>query len=381
MAQQPMYNAVVNSPPTELAADITASDTTITVVNAAVLPPAPNLLTIGVDETAETVRYTVVSGNTLTVERAFQGTAKAWSAGAKVARYYTAYDHNVFVSNISDVVTQLGTKETPSGAQAKANAAETNAKNASLPRTGGTINGALTVDANAGGFTLVGEDHFYVPYYPEGIPAGRKAYHGFAGQGEHAFKLVNEYPDGTFVFEASGKSVDIFDLKQSVSNGKAQVAAVIGNVASTATFQQLHDQLWIDKNGMIARLANKGVNMSGVDPETTALGVISSYIDQVTTGKKFATVTGTTSSTGTFSYSGLDFQPAFAQYQAYSSPQTYYGQYREDDNNTKSVLSYVSYGNWNIVRRDSYIFTPTSNGFSMTGLPNNASITVYLFSA
>lgn len=36
-------------------------------------------------------------------------------------------------------------KETPEGAQAKANAAEQNAKNASLPRTGGTITGDLSV--------------------------------------------------------------------------------------------------------------------------------------------------------------------------------------------------------------------------------------------
>ncbi|MCM3784305.1 hypothetical protein M3231_15080 [Neobacillus mesonae] len=36
-------------------------------------------------------------------------------------------------------------KETPTGAQTKANTAETNAKNASLPRTGGTISGALAV--------------------------------------------------------------------------------------------------------------------------------------------------------------------------------------------------------------------------------------------
>ncbi|MCE5169419.1 hypothetical protein LQV63_08850 [Paenibacillus profundus] len=36
-------------------------------------------------------------------------------------------------------------KETPEGAQAKANQAETNAKNASLPRTGGTVSGNLVV--------------------------------------------------------------------------------------------------------------------------------------------------------------------------------------------------------------------------------------------
>lgn len=150
MAQQPMYAAVVNSPLTELAANVTANATSITVVNAAMLPLAPNLLTIGSDDTAETVRYTAISGNVLTVVRGFQGSAKEWNAGAKVARYYTAYDHNTFVSNISDVVTQLGAKETPAGAQAKvddalltaradatvkANQAEVNAKNASIPKT------------------------------------------------------------------------------------------------------------------------------------------------------------------------------------------------------------------------------------------------------
>jgi len=97
---KPMYPAVVNSPSTELAADITVDATEITVISTAGLPPAPNMLTIGIDETAETVRYSKVDGKKLTVERGFQGISKSWSAGTKVARYFTAYDHDAFRENV-----------------------------------------------------------------------------------------------------------------------------------------------------------------------------------------------------------------------------------------------------------------------------------------
>lgn len=147
MAQKPMYPAVVNSPGTEITTDISATDTTITVTSVISLPPSPNLLTIGNDETAETVRYTKIAGNVLTVERGFQSEAKSWSAGTKVARYFTAYDHDTFRGNIEDHETRIEAhiadgvrhvtaaerstwngKETPDGAQAKANTAESNAR-------------------------------------------------------------------------------------------------------------------------------------------------------------------------------------------------------------------------------------------------------------
>ncbi|SDC70410.1 hypothetical protein SAMN02799630_01233 [Paenibacillus sp. UNCCL117] len=108
MAQLPMYSAVVNSPQTELTAGINATQTTVPVVNASLLPPAPNLVTIGTDESAETILYTGISSNTLTgVTRAFQGQAKAWSAGSKVARFFTAYDHDTFKNNIEDILAKL----------------------------------------------------------------------------------------------------------------------------------------------------------------------------------------------------------------------------------------------------------------------------------
>ncbi|WP_159081882.1 hypothetical protein [Paenibacillus sp. CAA11] len=142
-----MYSAVVNSPETELAADISATDTTITVLDASKLAAAPNLFTIGADETAETVKYTGISGNKLTgCVRGFNGTAKAWVAGASVARYFTAADHEAFRENITDLDGRLesvkaiaDTAETPAGAQAKADAAQAAAISAANTHSDGKI--------------------------------------------------------------------------------------------------------------------------------------------------------------------------------------------------------------------------------------------------
>ncbi|OZQ72140.1 hypothetical protein, partial [Paenibacillus sp. VTT E-133291] len=86
MALQEMFPAVANSPATELSAAITDIQTTITLLDASKLPDAPNIATIGVDESAETIKYTGKSGNTLTgVTRGFNGTvAKAWATGVGV---------------------------------------------------------------------------------------------------------------------------------------------------------------------------------------------------------------------------------------------------------------------------------------------------------
>lgn len=104
MAQTTMYSAIPNSPRTELSAAITEADGSMDVVNAALLPAAPNLATLGTDEMPETILYTGKSGNSLTgVTRGFNGTtARAWNPGTKVARYFTAYDHDAFRGNIAD---------------------------------------------------------------------------------------------------------------------------------------------------------------------------------------------------------------------------------------------------------------------------------------
>ncbi|WP_431785749.1 hypothetical protein [Paenibacillus lactis] len=99
-----MYPAQVNSPGTELAAAIDATQDTIQVADGSVLPDAPNLLTIGTDEAAETILYTEKTGDELSgVTRGFQGTAQSWVMGTKVARYFTAYDHDTTIGNIGEL--------------------------------------------------------------------------------------------------------------------------------------------------------------------------------------------------------------------------------------------------------------------------------------
>ena len=97
-----MYQAQANSPETSLSGALTAAGTTVNVVDGSVLPEAPNLLTIGADgSTAETVLMTEKNGNVLTVTRAQNGTtARAWSAGDVIARYFTAADQTAMQENI-----------------------------------------------------------------------------------------------------------------------------------------------------------------------------------------------------------------------------------------------------------------------------------------
>ena len=97
-----MYPAQANSPETSLSGALTAAGTTVNVVDGSVLPEAPNLLTIGADGSrAETVLMTAKNGNVLTVTRAQNGTtARSWSAGDVIARYFTAADQTAMQENI-----------------------------------------------------------------------------------------------------------------------------------------------------------------------------------------------------------------------------------------------------------------------------------------
>ncbi|MED0766007.1 hypothetical protein P4S83_01830 [Aneurinibacillus thermoaerophilus] len=102
---QTMYPAIVNSPLTSLVAAIDDTQDTIEVADGSKLPDAPNLATIGGGENAETVLYTGKSGNTLTgVTRGFQGTARAWSAGTQIGRFFTEYDYAAMKTNIEDML-------------------------------------------------------------------------------------------------------------------------------------------------------------------------------------------------------------------------------------------------------------------------------------
>ena len=113
MAFKTMYPAINNSPVTTLAAAITTASTTIELVDASCLPAAPNLCTIGTDDTAELVLYTGISGNSLTgCTRGFNNTTiKGWALGSKVYRAHTAYDHQTFIDNLNDLAASRTTDE------------------------------------------------------------------------------------------------------------------------------------------------------------------------------------------------------------------------------------------------------------------------------
>ena len=98
-----MYPPQANTPETSLSGAMTAAGTTVNVVDGTMLPDAPNLLTIGADgSTAETVLMTEKSGNVLTVVRGQDGTtARAWSAGDVIGRYFTAADQKAMQDNIT----------------------------------------------------------------------------------------------------------------------------------------------------------------------------------------------------------------------------------------------------------------------------------------
>lgn len=104
MSLTTMYPAKNNSPATELAAPLESSGTVMTVVDASVLPAAPNLAVIGSSDNAEIVLCTAISGNTVTIVRGQNGTTPGtWSAGTPVARNFTAMDHEAFRENILDL--------------------------------------------------------------------------------------------------------------------------------------------------------------------------------------------------------------------------------------------------------------------------------------
>lgn len=96
-----MFPAIPNSPATAIAVPgITADDVTIPLVDASIVPDAPNIVTIGNGEDAEVIYYTGKDGNNLTgVTREYDksgsvGAKKDWPAGTIVARRFTAYELN-----------------------------------------------------------------------------------------------------------------------------------------------------------------------------------------------------------------------------------------------------------------------------------------------
>ena len=103
-----LFAPAFNSPRATLTAGISATDTALSVDNAAILPDAPNLLTIGTEEDAETVKILSKNGNVISVRRGEQGAARAWAAGEFIARNFTAKDHADMIAWLRHIRAVLG---------------------------------------------------------------------------------------------------------------------------------------------------------------------------------------------------------------------------------------------------------------------------------
>lgn len=98
-----MYPGQTNSPSTALSGALSATATTVNVVDASVLPSTvPFPLTIGIDSSqSETVLVTAINGNALTVVRGWDGTSSGWTVDTPVARVFTARDLNELQANVT----------------------------------------------------------------------------------------------------------------------------------------------------------------------------------------------------------------------------------------------------------------------------------------
>ena len=101
------YPAAVNSKATVTMGVLDQATTIVEVLDATVLPEAPNLLVLGTDQTAETVLMTARENNTLTIQRAVQGIAKSWPAGTQIARNFTGKDWDDMRSNVEAIATKI----------------------------------------------------------------------------------------------------------------------------------------------------------------------------------------------------------------------------------------------------------------------------------
>lgn len=104
-----MYKGAINSPETIITNNISNTDTLIYVQDETKVPTdLPNLMVLGTGISAETIKVLSISGLAITVERAFQGTAKTWNAGTTIARNFTEYDYEALKSNVEELTENQG---------------------------------------------------------------------------------------------------------------------------------------------------------------------------------------------------------------------------------------------------------------------------------
>ncbi|PIB35238.1 hypothetical protein BFP72_07430 [Reichenbachiella sp. 5M10] len=73
-----------------------------------------------------------------------------------------------------------------------------------------TVDGEVSVEDNGGALNMIGTDHVYMQWYPDGLAAGRKGYIGWTSASSQNFSIVSEAANAHIVLStASGGNVGI----------------------------------------------------------------------------------------------------------------------------------------------------------------------------
>ena len=86
------------------------------------------------------------------------------------------------------------------------------------------IAGNLQVTQNAATMNLVGTDHSYIQWFPDGISDGRKAFTGFGGATDNGFSIVNEISGGNVKINTNGGTIQLQD--NTVVTGELQATSL-----------------------------------------------------------------------------------------------------------------------------------------------------------
>lgn len=123
--------------------------------------------------------------------------------------------------------------------------------------------------ANGQSLSLVGTDHVYLAFYPDGTAAGRKAFFGFGGAADNNLSIYNEISGANVDMRATGAgSVNLYSngvLTLEANDGRVWVrnsTASTGAAAIGTTYLELGEGQTANQNAIIDLHASPSVDYS-----------------------------------------------------------------------------------------------------------------------
>ncbi|KAF6630707.1 tail fiber protein [Paenibacillus sp. EKM208P] len=241
-----MYPPVVNSPKTELTELITDKQTEITVANVSVLLQGEGIAVLGNGDAAETITYTSVEDNVLKgCVRGFEGVARAWPVGTRVARNFTAADFKAAQDNIIEIDGKVTTLSTTVSEKTQ---------NASLTKKGVTqLSEAVDGTRNDIAATESAVKKAY------DLANGRETPSGAQAKADGAKLSAQAYADITFVKLAGTQNIEL-GLKNNSQNSPAFIDFHCSSVDNDYDARIMVDGSNGDTGGGTIQLFAKGVS-------------------------------------------------------------------------------------------------------------------------